>query len=261
PHRLHQRLANLLVGYLDNLGHARNEVAALDLHGLNLVAGIGRPDRYLDQLGSALADEQIVLALDVLDDRFIHLVARDPHRARKDDASQRNDGDLGGAAADIDNHVAGRLGNWQPGADRSRHRLFNQVNLARARRLGRFAHGALLDRGDAERHADDDTRARTHERLARVNLLDEVAQHVLGDLEVGYDAVLERPDGDDRARRAAEHLLRLGSDREHAPRAARIFLHRDHRRLVAHDAFALHIDEGVGGAEIDCQIVGEPTEN
>ncbi len=57
--------------------------------------------------------------------------------------------------------------------------------------------------------------------------------------------------------RAAEHLLRLGADGEHAAAAARVLLHRDDRGLVADDALALDVDQGVGGAQIDRQIVGE----
>jgi hypothetical protein len=55
-------------------------------------------------------------------------------------------------------------------------------------------------------HADD------HAGLgepALVHLLDEVAQHLLADLEVGDHAVLQRPDGLDVRRRAADHALRL----------------------------------------------------
>ena len=110
---------------------------------------------------------------------------------------KRDHRDFGGAAADIDNHVAGRLGDRQPGADRRRHRLFDEIDLARSRRLGGFAHRAFFDLGDAERHADDD--AGPHQGAAVVNFVDEVAQHRLGDFEVGDDAVLERPDGDDAA--------------------------------------------------------------
>src|ERR1700693_102102 len=42
-----------------------------------------------------------------------------------------------------------------------------------------------------------------------VDLLDEVPEHLLGDVEVGDDAVLQGPDRLDRARRAAEHPLGL----------------------------------------------------
>src|ERR671924_8427 len=42
-----------------------------------------------------------------------------------------------------------------------------------------------------------------------VHLLDEVAQHLLGHLEVGDDAVLQRPNRLNRPGRAAEHPLGL----------------------------------------------------
>jgi hypothetical protein len=49
-----------------------------------------------------------------------------------------------------------------------------------------------------------------------VHLLDEVAEHLLADLEVGDDAVLQRPDGLDVAGRAADHPLGLGAHGERA---------------------------------------------
>ena len=88
------------------LRHAGDEIAPLDLHGRDFVDGVGVADLLLDDLGGALADQQVVLALDVGDDRLVHLVARDADRLRHHDAGQRDDGDLGGAAADVDDHVA-----------------------------------------------------------------------------------------------------------------------------------------------------------
>ena len=32
---------------------------------------------------------------------------------------------------------------------------------------------------------------------------------------------------------------------------------RDHRGLVEHDALAAHVDQGVGGTQIDGEVVGE----
>jgi rod shape-determining protein MreB len=52
-------------------------------------------------------------------------------------------------AADIDNHVGGRLSNRQTGADCSRHGLLDQINLAGPGRFGRFLDGPLLDLGNA----------------------------------------------------------------------------------------------------------------
>jgi hypothetical protein len=48
-----------------------------------------------------------------------------------------------------------------------------------------------------------------------VDLLDEVAEHLLRNVEVGDDAVLEGADRRDRARRAAEHALRLDTHGVH----------------------------------------------
>src|SRR5436309_10070450 len=241
---LEQRVSDLLVRDLDGLRHTGHEVAALDLHGLELRAGIGRADGDLDQLGGPLADEQVVLPLDVLDDRLVHLVAADADRLGEHDARERDHGDLGGAAADVDHHVARRLGDGKPRADRGRHRLLDEVDLARAGGFGGLAHGSLLDLRDAERHADDDPGP--HQGLPVVDLLDEVAEHRLGDLEVGDDAVLERPDRLDVAGRTAEHLLRLGPDRDDPPAAPGLLVHRHDRGLVADDSLALHVDEGVG---------------
>ena len=36
-----------------------------------------------------------------------------------------------------------------------------------------------------------------------------------------------------------------------------LVLHRDDRRLVEHDAFVAHVDQCVGGAQIDRQIAGK----
>ena len=89
---------------------------------------------------------------------------------------------------------------------------------------------------------------------ALVHLLDEVAEHLLADVEVGDDAVLQRADGLDVAGRAPDHPLRLGADRE---RAAVARVDRDHRRLVEHDAAAAHVDERVRGAEVDGHVAAD----
>ena len=92
-----------------------------------------RADRHLDLLGSPLAQQQRVLLLDVLDDRGVQLVAAGADRLAGDDAAQRDDRDLGGAAADVDHHVARRLVDREPGADGGGHGLLDDVDLARTR--------------------------------------------------------------------------------------------------------------------------------
>ncbi|CAI8192505.1 MAG: Uncharacterised protein [SAR116 cluster bacterium] len=79
------------------------------------------------------------------DDRLVDLVTTDAHRMRKYDIAKREDGHLGGAAADIDHHRARGLGHRQRGADRGGHRLFDQEDPACAGSLGRFLNGATLN--------------------------------------------------------------------------------------------------------------------
>jgi hypothetical protein len=80
-----------------------------------------------------------------------------------------------------------------------------------------------------------------------MDLLDEVAQHLLRDVEVGDHPVLQRADRADRPRRATEHPLRLYADRVHLSGA---LVDRDDARLGEDDAAPTHVDERVCGAEV-----------
>src|SRR3712207_8947160 len=64
--------------------------------------------------------------------------------------------------------------------------------------------------------------------------------HLLGHVEVGDHAVLQRADSADRAGGAAKHALGLDADGVHlaGPR-----VDRDHRRLREHDAAATHVED------------------
>ena len=85
----------------------------------------------LDALGGAFADQQVVVAADIADDRLVHLVAADAHRSGIGQPAQREDRDFGRAAADIDDHRTDWLGHRHVGADSGRHRLQDQEDLAR----------------------------------------------------------------------------------------------------------------------------------
>ena len=250
--RLGQRLADVLGGQLDGARQAADEVATADVGGQLLLHRPGRAHLDLDLLGRAVADREGELLLDVLHHGVVELVAGDPHRLRGDDAAERDHGDLGGAAADVDDHVARRLVDRQVGADRRGHRLLDDVHrLAGAGVLGGVLHGALLDAGDARRHADDHARLVP---LAGVHPLDEVAEHLLADLEVGDDAVLQGPDGLDVVGRAAHHPLGLEADGDGL---AVVDVDRHDRRLVEDDALATDVDQRVGGAEVDREVAAE----
>src|SRR5439155_8562897 len=102
--------------------------------GLELVFDrIGGTDRELDLLRRPLADRDAVLPAYVRLDRGVDVERSDPERLERDNASERDHGDLGRAAADVDDHVAHRLVDGKAGADRGGHRLFEEVRLSRTR--------------------------------------------------------------------------------------------------------------------------------
>src|SRR5580658_10504994 len=227
----------------DGLGHAFDQVASFDLHGQRLVQRIGRPNVDLDLLCGALTDEQVVLTLEVIHDRFVHLVAGHADGTGIDDAGERDDGDIRGAAADIHHHVAAGFSNRQACADGSDHGLFDQEHLACLGAISGVFHRPLLHLRDLRRHPNHDPRV--HQHLAVVRLLDEVVQHLFGDFEVGNDAVFHRLDGDDIPRSAAEHLLGFFANRLHF---AGILVNSDDGGLIDDDALTARIHQGVRGS-------------
>ena len=106
-----------------DIGGGTTEVAVISLGGIVVsqsirVGGDEMDDAIVNwckthhklMIGQQTADEQFVVPLDVIDDRFVHLVAADTKRLRDDDAAERDDCDLGRAAPDVDDHVPGGLG-------------------------------------------------------------------------------------------------------------------------------------------------------
>src|SRR5581483_10380023 len=264
-HRLHDAGQRLLQRVEDFVGvhrevarHARGQVSPDDVDLLHFVARERRADLDLDALGGGFADEHVVLTADVRDDRLVELVAADAHRLGVDDAAERDDRDFGRTAADVEDHRAARLGDRDAGAHRGGDRLFDHVDLARAGVLDRLADGASLDLGRAVGDADDHAGHRL-QHAALLHLADEVLQHLLGDGEVGDDAVTQRADAGDVVRRAAEHALGVEPHRFDFLGAADVVADGDHRRLVEHDAFITNEDQGVGGAEVNGQVVDEQT--
>jgi len=89
-----------------------------------------------------------------------------------------------------------------------------------------------------------------------VHALDEVLQHFFGDFEVGDDAILQGADGRDVAGRPAEHALGVHAHSNHRLGCAGS-TNGDHRGLVKHDTALRHINQRVGGTEVDSEIGGE----
>src|SRR5690242_1870153 len=70
--RLGETLGDLPLADDDLLGHAVHQIAALDLHdaALAVLRHAGRADLLLDALGARLADQKIMVAADISDDRL-----------------------------------------------------------------------------------------------------------------------------------------------------------------------------------------------
>src|SRR3954447_18314249 len=246
--RFLDRHPNFFTRQDDGLRKARDKVASADLRLDLLVERERRSDLQLDLLGGLRADHQLVLALHVVRDRLVDLVATDANRLRDDDAAQGDDRNLGGAATDVDDHVPAWLADRKPGADRSGHRLLDKVCLTRAGRETGLFHRALLDPGDARGDAYDYARMCP---AVLMDLLDEVTEHLLGHVEVCDHAVLERADRLDGARRAAEHPLRLDT---HGVKLGRARVDRDDAALGPHDSAPAHVNQRVRCSKVDGHV-------
>ena len=246
---LQQSLAHILGVDDDVLGQAVHQIAALDLHGHFGVQGVSRADLDLDLLSSALTDEQVVLALDERDDGLVEHVACHPDAAGRHDAAQRDDGDLGRAAADVHDHAAGGLADGQACTDGRSHGLLDDGDLAGTSLQGRLTHRAALDFRHAGRDADDHAGAGEHAVAA--GLLQEVLQQIGRDVKVRNNAVLQGADGDDAAGGAADDGLCLGA---HAADLIGLGVHRHNGRLAHDDALSLHVNQGVGCTQINANV-------
>jgi hypothetical protein len=204
----------------------------------------------LDALGTRLADRQVVAATHVADDRLVHGVAGTAQRLRGQDVAAPQHGDVGRAAADVDHH-GGSGPEHELGAERGRHRLGDEKDLARAERHRGVVDGFALDLRSSGRHADQDARAA--EAQAALRALDEMAQHRLSSHEVGDDAVAQRPHHLEAFRRPSDECYGLAADRQDLAFAA-MGAHGDNGRFIDDDAAADHVHERVGRAEVDRNV-------
>ena len=212
-------------------------------------------DFHLDLLGGSLTDQQIVFPFQVIHDSFVHLISGHAHGTRVNDAAQRNHRNVRCAAANVDHHVAAGLGDGQSGADRRYHGLLDQMHFAGLGAIGRIHDRAFFHLRNLRRDTNHD--ARMHQHLAVVRLLNEIVQHLLGDLEIGNHAVFHGLNGDDVAGRAAQHFLRFFANSFHF---ARVLVDGDDGRLIHHDALAPGVYQGVRRSQVDSQVAGENAE-
>ena len=208
------------------------EFAAADFHlFLHVIDFIRAADLLLDVFSRAFTNQQRMDFHHVVFDRIVHRVTAAFHTFGFHDVRQRNDGDFGRTAADIDDHATRRFRHRQFHADGARQRLFDKTHFARARLFRAVLHSARFNFIDTVRHGDDDTRL--HDFVMAAALVDEIAQHLVRDFRVCDDAVLHRTNRQNVARITAKHLFGLRSDGDDF---ARIFVQSDDGRLLKHNA-------------------------
>ena len=118
--------------------------------------------------------------------------------------------------------------------------------------LGGVAHGPDFHLGTARRDAHHNLEVGGEEAaVLAVHLLDEAADHHFGGIEVGDNAVAQRPYGLDSGVAALVHELGL---RAYGDALAAIVIYCDDARLVQHYLVVL-IDDGVGRSEVYCEFL------
>ena len=236
--------------------HAFGQVAALDFDLLDFAAREGRADVLLDRFGGRLADQHAVVAADVVDDGFVELVAADAHAALVDHAAERDDADFGGAAADVDHHRAGRFAtpagrrrSPRPSAPRSGRPREAPAPSADSRIARRSTwvepQGTqMMMRGLGLSTERGCTILMNCLSICSVTVKSAITPSFIGRMASMLPGTLPS---------IALASCADGLDRLLAVRAAFV-ADGDHRGLVEHDALAAHVDQRVGGAEVDGEV-------
>src|SRR5215211_4885483 len=149
------------------------------------------------------------LMLNVGCDGRVHRVTGYPDRCPCHDASQGDYGNLAGSTAHVDDHGPPRLIDRHIRTYGCRQGFFNGVRAACPRRLSRLLDRPKLNPRNPRGHAHRDPgpeEVRVEGQLG-TRLADEVGEHLLRDLEVGYHPVLQGLRRDDVRGRAPNHAL------------------------------------------------------
>ena len=126
-----QRVSDLFSGDVRSSKEAGGEVSARDVGAWLRLRNVGRrTDLDLQRFGLFLSDQKSLSPLDRAHDRVVHLVAADLDRVNDGEASECGDGDLGGAASDVDDERPNRLRDREARPERGRHWLFDQKRVS-----------------------------------------------------------------------------------------------------------------------------------
>ena len=189
------------------------------------------------------------MLFDIVDDGLVHGLAAYFNALAGCNAAQAQHRHIGGTAADVYDHGAGRLIYRQTGAQRCGHGLVDQLHILRTGAAYCVLHGTALYLGDPGGHADDHPGLGKHGALVRAE--NKAVEHIRGHIKVGDNAVFQRSHGHNGAGGAADHLLGLGAGGNHT---LGLYIYGYHAGLPHNNAALAVADHGGGSTQVDTNI-------
>src|ERR1700758_523397 len=172
-----------------------------------------------------------------------------------DDAAHGNNRNVGGATANVDDHIPTRVDDGHSSPNCRHHGLFNKMHFAGFRSVCRIHDSSLFHLGCVGWYANHDSGVNQH--FAMVCLLNEVAQHLFGDIEIGYHAISHWFNSHKVGGCTPNHRLRFfthGFDSSRAP------VDCDDGGFINDYAFAACVHQSVGSAQVNGEITREHAE-
>ena len=191
-----------------------------------------------------------MLLAQIADDGVVKVIAADGHAAGYHHLAHGQDGNVRHTRAHVHNHAAVGLFKLDAHPQRGGDGPVQQLGAAHARVEHDADDGALLNLVHAGGDGHHGTGA--GEQAAAHHIADKVAQHGAGQLKIRHGALAQGTHRHHVARRAADHAVSVAANGQDLPG---IPLNGHHRRLPEHNALALHVDQHIGRAQIDADVV------
>ena len=133
--------------------------------------------------------------------------------------------------------------------NRSRHWFFNDVHWTTSTRIfSGILNGALFNSGNSRWNTNH------HSWFAPTtscDALNEIAQHFFAHVEVGNDSIFQWTNHFNMFRSTSKHSLCFPTD---CNRLSVAHIDSNHRGLIQNNSLTAHVHQGVGGAEVDCNV-------
>lgn len=206
--------------------------------------------RLLWATGDAALDVEGVLFAQVTDDRIVEVIAAQRHTVGHGNLPHGQNRNVRRPCTHVHNH--GAIGLVKAGA-RTQCRCngaLQQIGFAHACIKHGTDDGALFHIIYAGGHGNHGPGAR--EKTLADNLRGEVLQHCTRKLKVNHCAVAQRAQGKHVAGGAPDHAVGVHANGQGL---AGITLNGYHSGFAKHNSFPFHIDQHVGGAKVDADVV------